>query len=70
MYERIKVLEDKIMEIERDFPTWASIHFNQPNKNVNIYIIYYNKLYLFISMKKKMLIFLFLIIIYIYSLVI
>jgi len=34
MYERVKILEDKIMEIERDFPTWASIHFNQPNKNL------------------------------------
>ncbi|ORX41518.1 hypothetical protein BCR36DRAFT_180491 [Piromyces finnis] len=35
MYERIKVLEDKIMKIEREFPTWATIHFNQPNKNLN-----------------------------------
>jgi len=30
------------MEIERDFPTWASIHFNQPNKNVNnIYTFFF-----------------------------
>ena len=28
------MLEDKIMKIEREFPTWASVHFNQPNKNV------------------------------------
>jgi hypothetical protein len=35
LYERVKVLEDKIIKIEHDYPTWASVHFNQPNKNLN-----------------------------------
>ncbi|CAG8602027.1 6824_t:CDS:2 [Paraglomus brasilianum] len=32
VYERLRVIEDKIMLLERDFPTWASEHFNQPNQ--------------------------------------
>jgi len=51
LYERVKVLEDKIIKIEHDYPTWASVHFNQPNKNVraikkNIYIYIYYLLFL------------------------
>lgn len=34
VYERLKVLEDKIMQLERDYPTWSAIHFNQPNRQV------------------------------------
>ncbi|KAG9301937.1 hypothetical protein G9A89_020981 [Geosiphon pyriformis] len=32
VYERLRVLEDKIMELERDYPPWAALHFNQPNR--------------------------------------
>ncbi|KAI9592149.1 hypothetical protein BDF19DRAFT_425641 [Syncephalis fuscata] len=32
IYERLKVLEDKIMQLEREHPTWAAIHFNQPGR--------------------------------------
>ncbi|CAG8561570.1 8513_t:CDS:2 [Rhizophagus irregularis] len=32
VYERLKALEDKIMQLERDYPTWSAIHFNQPNR--------------------------------------
>ncbi|KAF7723109.1 hypothetical protein EC973_002339 [Apophysomyces ossiformis] len=30
--ERIKILENTLMEIERQYPVWAAIHFNQPNR--------------------------------------
>ncbi|CAO3627853.1 unnamed protein product [Mucor hiemalis] len=33
MFERIKIVEDTLMEIERQNPTWAAVHFNQPNRN-------------------------------------
>lgn len=32
LYERIKILEDTLMEIERKHPKWAAVHFNQPNR--------------------------------------
>ncbi|CAG8442117.1 8048_t:CDS:2 [Ambispora leptoticha] len=32
VYERIRVLEAKIMQLEIDHPPWAAIHFNQPNR--------------------------------------
>ncbi|RIA89302.1 hypothetical protein C1645_738746 [Glomus cerebriforme] len=32
VYERLKVLEDKIIQLERDYPPWSAIHFNQPNR--------------------------------------
>ncbi|CAI2177586.1 19780_t:CDS:2 [Funneliformis geosporum] len=32
VYERLKVLENKIMQLERDYPPWSAIHFNQPNR--------------------------------------
>jgi hypothetical protein len=33
IFERIKILENTLMEIERQHPTWAAVHFNQPNRN-------------------------------------
>ncbi|KAL1925736.1 uncharacterized protein VTP21DRAFT_619 [Calcarisporiella thermophila] len=30
--ERIKALEDKIIQLERDFPPWSAVHFNQPGR--------------------------------------
>ncbi|CAG8554641.1 3555_t:CDS:2 [Ambispora gerdemannii] len=31
VYERLRVLEAKIMQLEIDHPPWAAVHFNQPN---------------------------------------
>ncbi|CAO3644049.1 unnamed protein product [Cunninghamella echinulata] len=31
--ERIKILEDTLMDIERKYPKWAAVHFNQPNRS-------------------------------------
>lgn len=33
IFERIKIVENTLMEIERQHPTWAAVHFNQPNRN-------------------------------------
>ncbi|ORZ21554.1 hypothetical protein BCR42DRAFT_407804 [Absidia repens] len=30
--ERISILERTLMDIERKYPTWAAVHFNQPNR--------------------------------------
>ncbi|KAI8341993.1 hypothetical protein BC941DRAFT_415055 [Chlamydoabsidia padenii] len=30
--ERISILETTLMDIERKYPTWAAVHFNQPNR--------------------------------------
>lgn len=30
--ERISILETTLMDIEKKYPTWASVHFNQPNR--------------------------------------
>ncbi|KAI9025331.1 hypothetical protein CLU79DRAFT_844700 [Phycomyces nitens] len=32
LLERIKILENTLMELERQHPTWSAIHFNQPNR--------------------------------------
>lgn len=32
LYERIKILENTLMEIERQHPKWAAVHFQQPNR--------------------------------------
>ncbi|KAG1454183.1 hypothetical protein G6F56_007385 [Rhizopus delemar] len=32
IFERVKILENTLMEIEREHPTWAAVHFNQPNR--------------------------------------
>jgi hypothetical protein len=32
LFERIKVIEDTIIEIEKQNPLWAAVHFNQPNR--------------------------------------
>ncbi|KAI8981482.1 hypothetical protein BDB01DRAFT_794236 [Pilobolus umbonatus] len=31
--ERIKILEDTLIEIERQHPMWAAVHFSQPNRS-------------------------------------
>ncbi|KAF9793074.1 hypothetical protein BJ322DRAFT_100262 [Thelephora terrestris] len=30
--DRLKFLEDHITQLERDFPPWTALHFNQPNR--------------------------------------
>lgn len=35
--ERIKAIELKLMQLERDHPTWAAIHFNQPASDVSLH---------------------------------
>ncbi|KAG2174366.1 hypothetical protein INT43_004389 [Umbelopsis isabellina] len=32
LFERIKVIEDTIVQIEKQNPLWAAVHFNQPNR--------------------------------------
>jgi hypothetical protein len=32
---RLKFLEDHIVRIEKDYPPWAALHFNQPNRGVS-----------------------------------
>ncbi|CAG8619730.1 10905_t:CDS:2 [Dentiscutata erythropus] len=34
VYTRIKILEDKIMQLEREYPPWAALNFNQPNRQL------------------------------------
>ncbi len=35
LIDRIKFLEDHIMLLEKNFPPWAALHFNQPNRGVS-----------------------------------
>ncbi|KAK7053269.1 hypothetical protein VNI00_003895 [Paramarasmius palmivorus] len=32
LLDRLKFLEDHIIQLEKDFPPWAALHFNQPNR--------------------------------------
>jgi hypothetical protein len=32
LFERIKIIEDTIVQIENQNPLWAAVHFNQPNR--------------------------------------
>lgn len=34
IFERIKILENTLIEMERQYPTWAAVHFNQPNRTL------------------------------------
>jgi hypothetical protein len=34
IFVRIKALEDHIITLERDYPPWAALHFNQPRRGV------------------------------------
>jgi hypothetical protein len=33
---RLKFLEDHIVRLEKDYPPWAALHFNQPNRGVSV----------------------------------
>ncbi|KAG0347953.1 hypothetical protein BG004_006516 [Podila humilis] len=30
--ERVRIIEDVIIQLERDYPPWSALHFNQPNR--------------------------------------
>ncbi|ORY94035.1 hypothetical protein BCR43DRAFT_495759 [Syncephalastrum racemosum] len=32
LIDRIRILEDRLMDLERDLPAWAAAHFNQPHQ--------------------------------------
>src|SRR6266702_1436828 len=34
LLHRIKCVEDHIIQLERDYPPWAALHFNQPRRGV------------------------------------
>lgn len=35
LLDRLKFLEDHIIHLEREYPPWAALHFNQPNRGVS-----------------------------------
>jgi hypothetical protein len=34
LLDRLKFLEDHIIRLEKDYPPWAALHFNQPHRGV------------------------------------
>lgn len=34
LLSRLRLLEDHLMQLEKDYPPWAALHFNQPNRGV------------------------------------
>ena len=34
LISRLKMLEDHIIKLEKEYPPWAALHFNQPNRGV------------------------------------
>ena len=36
LFSRLKMLEDHIIKLEKEYPPWAALHFNQPNRGVRI----------------------------------
>ena len=34
LLDRLKYLEDHIIHLDREYPPWAALHFNQPNRGV------------------------------------
>jgi hypothetical protein len=35
LLHRIKFIEDHIIQLEREYPPWAALHFNQPRRGVS-----------------------------------
>ena len=33
--ERVRIVEDVIIQLERDYPVWSAVHFNQPDRVVS-----------------------------------
>lgn len=36
---RLKFLEDHIIQLEKEYPPWAALHFNQPNRGVRCVLL-------------------------------
>lgn len=36
LLHRIKFVEDHIIQLEREYPPWAALHFNQPRRGVSL----------------------------------
>lgn len=34
LLDRLKFLEDHLVQLEKEYPPWAALHFNQPNRGV------------------------------------
>ena len=51
LLDRLRFLEDHIVHLERDYPPWAALHFNQPHRGVrpNDYCTVTNLTSLFLS---------------------
>ena len=41
LLDRLRFLEDHIVRLERDYPPWAALHFNQPNRGVRFNPLFY-----------------------------
>lgn len=41
LWGRLKFLEDHITRLEKDYPPWAALHFNQPNRGVSVWASMY-----------------------------
>jgi hypothetical protein len=35
LLDRLKFLENHIVRLEKEYPPWAALHFNQPNRGVS-----------------------------------
>ena len=48
LLHRIKCVEDHIIQLERDYPPWAALHFNQPRRGVRrtLYTLAFSHLFL------------------------
>lgn len=33
--ERVRIVEDVIIQLEHDYPVWSAVHFNQPDRVVS-----------------------------------
>ena len=38
LLDRLKFLENHIIRLEKEYPPWAALHFNQPNRGVSMLI--------------------------------
>ncbi|TFY77571.1 hypothetical protein EWM64_g6440 [Hericium alpestre] len=43
LLHRIQFIEDHIIQLEREYPPWAALHFNQPRRGVRIGLSYFLK---------------------------
>jgi len=43
LWARLKFIEDHIIRLEKDYPPWAALHFNQPNRGVSLFWFYQSR---------------------------